>query len=275
MLGSQSDPDYTLPSATEDSAPPPPFIVPQIRFQDSPTGILSPDFIPYKVPSSIGLLEDEIDLERVAARSSSSTDTVTIRQMFPITDTHILQNICEGLSSYHEDLLEPFIYGGAQAEWCKVMRDKKAFILVCKAWQDVGLESLYSTIRLRHVPYLVRLVQVLESGIRDGDAGHGRLIKHLDLSFYIPIEWDEVYVEDVGRLLTCCPNLVSFRNRPMLPEMSLVGRPTPTAILSTLSCEWPLFSRLFTDAYNYQQIFEEKRSKSWSYLKERDQTWQI
>jgi len=62
---------------------------------------------------------------------------------------------------------------------------------------------------------------------------YGSYTRSLDLSFYIPQEWNNLYVDDVRRLIACVPNLQCYRSRPMLPALG--PRPVPTPILVCLA----------------------------------------
>jgi hypothetical protein len=62
---------------------------------------------------------------------------------------------------------------------------------------------------------------------------YGSHTTSLDLSFYIPPEWNNLYVDDMRRLIACVPNLQCYRSRPMLPALD--PRPVPTPILVCLA----------------------------------------
>jgi hypothetical protein len=67
----------------------------------------------------------------------------------------------------------------------------------------------------------------------------GECTQSLDLSFFIPKEWNTLYVSDLLALLPMLPNLTSFRSRPCLPTLSQSGvplpRPVPSSILLALA----------------------------------------
>jgi hypothetical protein len=113
----------------------------------------------------------------------------------------------------------------------------KALCLVSKEWHAASVPLLYTKIRLRRIPQLSCLVSTLEYRLSNKPVWTGRsygsYTTHLDLSFYIPPEWNNLYADDVRRLIACVPNLQSYRSRPMLPI--LAPRPVPTPIIVCLA----------------------------------------
>ena len=139
----------------------------------------------------------------------------------------------------HTDLqsLDPFFQDSTNTAWNESIRLIKTLCLVSKDWHASAIALLYTTIRLRRIPQLSALVSTLEYRTMHRPAwaskSYGSYTISLDLSFYIPLEWNNLYVDDLRRLLACVPNLQCYRSRPMLPTLG--PRPVPTPILACIA----------------------------------------
>ncbi|KIM23171.1 hypothetical protein M408DRAFT_17947 [Serendipita vermifera MAFF 305830] len=132
---------------------------------------------------------------------------------------------------------DPFFQSSTNTAWNESVRLIKTLCLVSKDWHASAIALLYTTIRLRRIPQLSALVYTLEYRMIHRPAwaskSYGSYTTTLDLSFYIPPEWNNLYVDDLRRLLVCVPNLQCYRSRPMLPMLG--PRPVPTPILICLA----------------------------------------
>ena len=155
-----------------------------------------------------------------------------------ISHPSILERIFHFATNTNLVATEPFFHDATTNAWLRSLKTIKSLCLLSKECHNLALPLLYSSIRLRRIPQLAALVQTLEFRARFrppwliGPKHHGAHTKSLDLSFYIPPEWNNLYVDDVRRLLACVPNLQTYRSRPML---AIEGpRPVPPPIMSCL-----------------------------------------
>lgn len=158
----------------------------------------------------------------------------------PMSITHpsILKRIFQFATSTHLISTDPFFQDATTNAWFLSLKTIKSLCLLSKECHILALPLLYTSIRLRRIPQLAALVQTLEFRARFtppwlvGSNHYGSYTRSLDLSFYIPPEWNNLYVEDVRRLIACVPNLQIYRSRPML---AIEGpRPVPPPIMSCL-----------------------------------------
>lgn len=131
--------------------------------------------------------------------------------------------------------------------WLESLRNLKSLCLVSKSFYAVAASLLYTHIRLRRIPQLSALVASLQQNYKRVTKSQaftppvrlGECTQSLDLSFFIPKEWNTLYVSDLLMLLPMLPNLMSFRSRPCLPVLSHSGlplpRPVPSSILLALA----------------------------------------
>ncbi|PVG01498.1 hypothetical protein CPB86DRAFT_727104, partial [Serendipita vermifera] len=169
---------------------------------------------------------------------SSVVTSITTRGNAPrLTRPQILRKIFLLATNTELPSYDPFFQDATTNAWNKSVRVIKALCLVSKEWHASAVPLLYSKIRLRRIPQLSCLVSALEYRLSNKPAwtgkSYGSYTTHLDLSFYIPPEWNNLYADDVRRLIACVPNLQSYRSRPMLPI--LAPRPVPTPIIVCLA----------------------------------------
>ena len=159
----------------------------------------------------------------------------------------ILGKIFAYSSSLHLRAEAPFLQDRTTKMWFGSLRTLKSLCLVSKSFNAVAAPLLYTHIRLRRIPQLSALVaslqlnykRVLKSQAFTPPVRLGECTESLDLSFFIPKEWNTLYVSDLLILLPILPNLKSFRSRPCLPTLSQSGvplpRPVPSPILLALA----------------------------------------
>ena len=159
----------------------------------------------------------------------------------------ILGKIFAYSSSSHLRAEAPFLQDRTTKSWLESLRTLKSLCLVSKAFNAVAAPLLYTHIRLRRIPQLSALVSSLQLNYKRVSRSQtftppvrlGECTESLDLSFFIPKEWNTIYVSDLLVLLPMLPNLTSFRSRPCLPTLSQSGvplpRPVPSSILLVLA----------------------------------------
>lgn len=162
-------------------------------------------------------------------------------------DPLILGKIFAFSSSSHLRAEAPFLQDRTSKLWLESLRNLKALCLVSKPCYAIAAPLLYTHIRLRRIPQLSALVASLQLNYQRVSKSQsftppvrlGGCTQSLDLSFFIPKEWNTLYVSDLLALLPMLPNLTSFRSRPCLQMLSQSGaplpRPVPSAILQALA----------------------------------------
>ena len=157
-------------------------------------------------------------------------------------DPLILGKIFAFSSSSHLRAEAPFLQDRTTSLWLDSLRTLKSLCLVSKSYYTIAAPLLYKHIRLRRIPQLSALVASLLSSNSHSfflTMPLGDYTQSLDLSFFIPKEWNTLYVSDLLALLPMLPNLTSFRSRPCLPMLSQSGaplpRPVPSPILRALA----------------------------------------
>jgi len=159
----------------------------------------------------------------------------------------ILGKIFAYSSSLHLRAEAPFLQDHTTKPWLESLRDLKSLCLVSRTFHTSAAPLLYTHIRLRRIPQLSALVVSLQLNYKRVSKSRtftpslrlGECTQSLDLSFFIPKEWNTLYVNDLIALLSMLPNLTSFRSRPCLPMLSQSGvplpRPVPSSILLALA----------------------------------------
>ena len=160
-------------------------------------------------------------------------------------DPLILGKIFAFSSSSHLRAEEPFFQDRTTNLWLGSLRTLKSLCLVSKPYYAIAAPLLYKHIRLRRIPQLSALVASLQFNYKRVSKSRsfsppmrlGDCTQSLDLSFFIPEEWNTLYVSELLTLLPMLPNLTSFRSRPCLPislSMLSLPRPVPRPILLAL-----------------------------------------
>ena len=179
-------------------------------------------------------------------------------------DNGILGQIFAFSSSLHLRAEEPFFQDRTTNLWLGSVRTLKSLCLVSKSCYVIAARLLYKHIRLRRIPQLSALVASLQPKPKRLSNSQsfflpmrlGDYTQSLDLSFFIPREWNTLYVSELITLLPMLPNLTSFRSRPCLPMLSQSGapipRPVPSPILLALAHSQPI-KRVLTELEITQQ----------------------
>ena len=157
-------------------------------------------------------------------------------------DPLILGKIFAFSSYSHLRADAPFLQDRTTSLWLDSLRNLKSLCLVSKPCYAIAAPLLYKHIRLRRIPQLSALVASLQFNyIRVSKSQSfsppmrlGDCTQSLDLSFFIPKEWNTLYVSDLLTLLPMLPNLTSFRSRPCLPMLSQSGAPLPRPVPSPI-----------------------------------------
>ena len=153
-------------------------------------------------------------------------------------DSLILSKILAFSSSSHLRAEDPFFQDRTTNLWLGSLRTLKSLCLVSKPCYAIAAPLLYKHIRLRRIPQLSALAASLQSNNKRPSNSQsfslpmrlGDHTKSLDLSFFIPKEWNTLYVSDLLTLLPMLPKLTSFRSRPCLPILSQSGAPIPRLV---------------------------------------------
>jgi hypothetical protein len=154
----------------------------------------------------------------------------------------ILGKICAFSSSTHLRAEAPFLQDRTTKLWSDSLRNLKSLCLVSKLFYARAAPLLYTHIQLRRIPQLSALVASLQLNYKRVSKSQtfappvrlGECTQSLDLSFFIPKEWNTLYVSDLLTLLPMLPNLISFRSRPCLPTLSQSGAPLPRPVPSPI-----------------------------------------
>jgi len=157
-------------------------------------------------------------------------------------DPLILGKIFAFSSSSHLRAEAPFLQDRTTKLWLHSLHNLKSLCLVSKHCYAIAAPLLYTHIRLRRIPQLCALVASLQLNYKRASKSMsfsppvrlGEYTQSLDLSFFIPKEWNTLYVSDLLTLLPMLPNLTSFRSRPCLPMLSQSGAPLPRPVPSPI-----------------------------------------
>ncbi|KAJ7085811.1 hypothetical protein B0H15DRAFT_371127 [Mycena belliarum] len=119
---------------------------------------------------------------------------------------------------------------------------KLSLLSVCTSWNRVGTELLYESVTLRRITHLPVFAQALEER---GELGY--LVKHLDVSCFVPRGYSTLHFSETKKILDLCPKLSHIRFAPVLwiPQLPCY---LPTMTSSVTSLE-------FSDAIPYSTIF--------------------
>ncbi|KAJ7488309.1 hypothetical protein FB451DRAFT_1529584 [Mycena latifolia] len=93
--------------------------------------------------------------------------------------------------------------------WSADVRTKLAIVGVCKTWHHLGLELLYESVILQQIGQLPAFVRALEA--REGLRA---LVRHLEISCFLPRGYFRLYDEETKKLFALCPNLSHFAFTP-------------------------------------------------------------
>ena len=96
--------------------------------------------------------------------------------------------------------------------WFYYLRTMKSTILVCHLWSDLAKPSLYSFIYLHRIGHLLALVQTLQS---DNGRLYGTWVQQLQIEFYVPSRWVDMYRINLPRLLELCPSVRIITHNPI------------------------------------------------------------
>ncbi|KAG8843117.1 hypothetical protein FRB91_003592 [Serendipita sp. 411] len=169
---------------------------------------------------------------------SSRPPSAIQRSSSNLTHPSILHRIFALAADTAQSSSDPFFHSAAATnKWYASLLLLKRLCLVSKDWHALATPILYGCIRVRRIPQLAALVSTLAYRSQHKPSWtnktYGSHTRELDLSFYIPPEWNNLYADDVRRLLSFLPNLQTYRSRPIL---AIVGpRAVPSAILITLA----------------------------------------
>ncbi|EIM86558.1 uncharacterized protein STEHIDRAFT_156866 [Stereum hirsutum FP-91666 SS1] len=101
---------------------------------------------------------------------------------------------------------DPAVSHGPNSLWCQTMRTKKAVMLVCKLWRDVGAEFLYEDVVLRRPAQPALLLRTLETPGID----YGHRISSLWLTCVTePSDYDDL-CRVLGGILSVSTRIKSF-----------------------------------------------------------------
>ncbi|KAJ7071954.1 hypothetical protein C8F01DRAFT_1361405 [Mycena amicta] len=95
--------------------------------------------------------------------------------------------------------------------------ERKTFLaLVCKAWNRVASDLLYGNVHLRSVGQVVSFARALET-----QSGLGPIVRHLELSCFVPRGYRAIFEAETSRILDLCPRLghLGFVPNFLIPTM--------------------------------------------------------
>ncbi|KAG1757707.1 hypothetical protein EDB19DRAFT_59003 [Suillus lakei] len=90
---------------------------------------------------------------------------------------------------------------GPLSAWCLAQRTKKALVLVCKFWREIGTPLLYREIHLRRIGQVAALLSTLE-----GNARLGEVIMDINVSCHVMPQYFVMFDEALRRILGISPN---------------------------------------------------------------------
>ncbi|KAF7305923.1 F-box domain-containing protein [Mycena chlorophos] len=105
---------------------------------------------------------------------------------------------------------------------------KSTFALVCKIWNQVATDLLYSDVHLRSIGQVVAFSRALET-----PRALGQLVRQLHLICFVPRGYKEVFSGETRRILDNCPLLVHFMyagQQPTDPALEWTGNDTLSAL---------------------------------------------
>ncbi|PPQ98211.1 hypothetical protein CVT26_003464 [Gymnopilus dilepis] len=89
--------------------------------------------------------------------------------------------------------------------WCKVQKQKKAIVEVCRPWYNVGLPFLWEDIVILRVQELRSLLFVL----KDSPHRLRHLVKRVEIHCYIPFWYAAHFTQQLQQLFAVCPRISS------------------------------------------------------------------
>lgn len=128
--------------------------------------------------------------------------------------------------------LDPSLCAGPYSPWCQVLRTKKDFTLVCKAWREAAMPLLYGEITLRRVGQLFALVQTIRN------TEYACMVWSLTLTCHIPDDYKQLVEEGLAYILSHCSNIscLSFASTfaDWLPSNPLDPTEVPDSVLTVV-----------------------------------------
>ncbi|PAV16839.1 hypothetical protein PNOK_0690300 [Pyrrhoderma noxium] len=123
------------------------------------------------------------------------------------------------------------IGGTEHVPWFEYVRNLKPFSSVCSSWRAAVMPMLYECVYLFQIGQLPALIRTLEDSSENHEeghknasseldhtseqfTGHGVWIKHIQIAFFVPRVWINLFRMEVLRLLSLCPSLQSMIYRP-------------------------------------------------------------
>ncbi|KAH7886312.1 hypothetical protein F5I97DRAFT_1794945, partial [Phlebopus sp. FC_14] len=97
--------------------------------------------------------------------------------------------------------LDPAICRGPYSAWCQMLRQLKAFVLVCHMWRDVGTDLLYRCVVIRRFGQLPALLRSLQR-----DPKLGPMVCELQINCFVPRGCRAVFEQGLAQLWPLCPN---------------------------------------------------------------------
>lgn len=103
-------------------------------------------------------------------------------------------------------LLDSSTAPGPDSLACKVLRQQKALVGVCRTWHTIASPFLYDDIYIRRAGQLPALLRALEGG----QTNFGDHVQKLTIYCLIPQQYSDQFHQDINRVFHLCPRLTSF-----------------------------------------------------------------